>query len=419
MKILLLKGAFDDRIVTAYAIYLMRQLCPEHIIGVNFNFQGEEIFSHTIKIANLNKVTYSKWDIVIYFDSVIQSKAFSVQSKVLKLPSIFLSFSEKAIHQPIMTINPINRIVNCYRPNPKIQGKNFDSYAIFCRRSTFIFNFTAKELENENFDSFIHIITDEDYNLAIVKRIISVIGGSPNTKLYIYGNHFEKQFINIELYDNVFFEVYDESNPINLSSNSIIIGSGQPIYESILNNIPAIIVGERGLGGIMADKLLKKQYLTDFRGRIGAELFEAIPASILGGEISTILSRLKNNEYEALPLSKDIKRFEENYLDIVGIIGYVISVNKQLVSSDYLKLIPKVNPLVTIELVNDEQYVIFLNRNPTFVLGKNEYNIVSKINSIDNISHIINSAILEYKSSKNIIYTFFKGLYSSNIIYFS
>lgn len=417
MRILLLKGALDDRIASTYAFFLIKKLCLLHTIGVNFDLPKEAFFSPIINIPNLKKVSHSKWDIVIYFDSVIQSKALAVQSKILKLPSVFLSFSKKVVHQPIMTINPINRIVNCYKPNPKIQSKNYDSYAISCRRPTFIFNYLDKQLERENFDSFIHIITDEDYNLDIVRSIIPAVNRFQNSKLYIYGKHFEEVFLNVETLDNVFFEVYDPNKPINLNGNNIVIGSGQIIYECLLNNIPAIVVGERGFGGIMTKKMLKKHYLSDFRGRIGAELFETIPHSILQDEILTILSKLKNNEYESLSLRNEIENLQENSLDIVDIIENVATVNQQFVSPNFLKLIPKINPLVNIKFITDEQYVVFLNHNPAFIFGKNEHDIISKIDNTSNISNIIDCIILQGKCDKDEIYAFLKGLYGSNIIY--
>lgn len=85
--------------------------------------------------------------------------------------------------------------------------------------------------------------------------------------------------------------VNDNLSEINtrIQQCKLVIGSGYPIMYAIENDIPAIIVGERGYGGILAKEHLSLQYSAFFQGRIGGKYDSPIPEHLLYEDVISIM----------------------------------------------------------------------------------------------------------------------------------
>lgn len=74
-----------------------------------------------------------------------------------------------------------------------------------------------------------------------------------------------------------------------VSGSDIVIGEGEIIEKAILFCKPAIIVGERGYGGILTKTSFTDQYKSAFQGRIGGGLEEHIPEKLIIDDILNVI----------------------------------------------------------------------------------------------------------------------------------
>lgn len=85
----------------------------------------------------------------------------------------------------------------------------------------------------------------------------------------LYNSHIQSLFIN----DIDVEKLVEES--------SIVIGSGNIIEAAILNKIPAIVLGERGFGGLVSSENIDTLYKYKFSGRAGGAIREHIPIKLV------------------------------------------------------------------------------------------------------------------------------------------
>lgn len=127
-------------------------------------------------------------------------------------------------------------------------------------------------------------------------------------------------------------------------SSDIVIGSGLAIELALLAQRPAIVVGQRGFGGLITDLNLIKQHASGYTGRIGGLPNEYVPIQLVAYAYEQALqmvqkqSDLPNKLYTIMQSIQD-KQSEELQEQIEKIV-YDIALRREKVETQRLQLSP-------------------------------------------------------------------------------
>lgn len=123
----------------------------------------------------------------------------------------------------------------------------------------------------------------------------------------------------------------DKHYPIKyIQKSELVIGSGYPIIMALLENKKAIVVGEKGFGGIVNHENLNHHFRNFFQGRNGGKYNEYIPLDLLKRSIE---------EPHVPSLSENITEYlNSNNLNFINDIENII--NSYRIIHDNLRNIP-------------------------------------------------------------------------------
>lgn len=174
--------------------------------------------------------------------------------------------------------------------------------------------------EPENKYDVLYLENTKDYSNSATKAIISALNTSIGLKILLITDEVNLSVISELINDHIDLLAYDNINWHNyVRHNTIIISSEKNAVEALLLELPVIIVGTNGLGGLVTDNNITEMIKSSFRGRVGGVNGEKVPIRLLLNEItqaqnikanhqlSPMSRMLINAKYSNIPISHHIK----------------------------------------------------------------------------------------------------------------
>jgi len=190
-------------------------------------------------------------------------------------------------------------------------------------------------------------ISDTD----VLLNILPVLNGlHHNMPITIVGNYRFKNLFNPNI---EYIHASIDTNDL-IKKSSIIIGNGHTVLAGLLQCKPVVIVGCRGLGGLVTKENIATQYCAGFHGRVGAEKGEFVPAVLLEREIKKGLQFIdKRNEEQLAVVSFLAQAYQRN---VVCLNQLLMSVIKQ--KKESWTLLWEKNPSFDYQRIGNNSYIV-------------------------------------------------------------
>ena len=243
----------------------------------------------------------------------------------------------------------------------------------------------------------------DDPGLSISRTIILALNGQLNINLYVIAPTSVISVLRAIANDHILFKEYTDEFWESFTDCNILLASESIAINGLLNQIPVIIIGNHGFGGLVTDDNIQNFIVSGFRGRIGGAVKERIPVASIVYEIQYVLSLLEfsyNKPFHLLSIESMnllVKAFVEN--GSIDKVEKIVFANQQLCDSlankqDLLNLKPFLSSCVYIEegLGNDDSEKLLINANINKILavvGADEMNIINRCNGKNTIQEII------------------------------
>lgn len=290
MKIIFVitKEIWDEYLVD-FSTKLIEFLKTRHQLAILTN----ENVELTIDQYKLQDINLSEWDLVIVQDSVSQGWIAEAVEKT-ETPIIFFSHNEHWKLQPILSKNllkvfcfyngkviciPKEMVQHIDRPIFGGSGKN----KVECRLTTESVNKKTK---------VIHFHQSNDFDLIIAKSVIDLANASLDLELDVIAEKGVRDLLkplcnrNVTLIDSQLW------NDDSLIGYPLAITSGSYALKTLFYNVPTIVVGKTGFGGLVKSETLAEHLRWRFSGRFGGEIDEVTPYWILYDEVQVFKTDL-------------------------------------------------------------------------------------------------------------------------------
>lgn len=216
-------------------------------------------------------------------------------------------------------------------------------------------------------NNILHIPSQNDKSLYSTRTLIKIFNQFSQYKLTIYYNGDPSE---LQPLCNPNITVYPfPLGNIDWHHFQVLIGSEEIAVNGLVNDIPVIVVGLKGIGGLVTLQNIKSFINFRFEGRNGGETFEYIPPKILLYELdkmnnSELYSNISNNSsYLRNHLSycysddKILSKFQE-----------IICICKNIKENKYESIFPTLSR--NIRLVNKNGSYYLVNYQYGTILGK-------------------------------------------------
>lgn len=270
----------------------------------------------------------------------------------------------------------------------------------------------------------------DDPDLCISRTIIRALNGMLNVKLYVVAPLSVISLLEPIANNHIFFRVYTNDFWGMLTDCNILLGSQSIAINALLNQIPVIVIGSHGFGGLVTDDNIQNFTESGFWGRIGGSLKEKIPVAAILYEIQYVLDLLNFNHHKPLHL------LSSNHIDLLAkafvengakdMIDKIISSSQQLCrfltnKEDFLQLNPLIPCCISIEegLGNNDCEKLLINANTNKILavvGTDEMNIIKLCNGKNTVREILSK---NESADEEEIINFIHDLWRAKIIIFN
>jgi len=160
----------------------------------------------------------------------------------------------------------------------------------------------------------------------------------------------------------------------------IVIGDGAALLIGLLHRKQAIVVGKRGLGGLIDENNVEMLYRTGFSGRVGAENGEHIPYGFLEKELTVALQKIKQG-HPASPEVQNVfaRMHEQTSLNLQKILQASIKQSTSLWETQL-----NINIHFGLYPVADNQHVIMdrVSGRVLFIVNEDEYLIIQAFKQV-------------------------------------
>lgn len=312
-------------LLSAYCIsYAHKNICA----GIIDMFSNDEYFIDILSNVTLNSLfaQQSQENILINnYDAVISfnKRGYQFISKHLKnrhIPNIYIFCNSEITSEYIYNIEAFSHIIIINDDSKQIPHIFSGEYIT---RIDIPFQLPNKTRQFQNIidkQILVHI-SDNEALLTIIPvlnnlqdREILIVNDKNNIKPMLQSN--------IKCLKKSQIDISDQINKSNL-----IIGDGSTILNGLLLLKTCVVVGSRGLGGLITNDNIEIQFKSGFQGRVGAERGEYIPQSLFFEEIQR---GLKNSKYDNEFFSSFL---EHEYKKITSILHSIIHKSISLRSS--------------------------------------------------------------------------------------
>lgn len=355
----------------------------------------------------LTKIISNDYDLLFFDEPSLCN--YILDKNKFQIPLIYCALEEE---KPIQLIPSLHRIVT-FSPFKPLNPWGFPE-------NLFINYFPLPEIEpstiskNNQQKRILHIPSSNDYNLYATRNIIRFFNQHSSFQLTIhyFGDKEELEYIcnpNIQINNgktdhNIKWEDYD-----------IFIGSEDYAVEAIFQKKPVIIVGKRGMGGLVVPENINSFFRYRFEGRNGGELQEYIPERILNAEIQHIetinIENILNENYyllhKILPhhLSAPFLMLE---------IQKIIQLNRNILSNQYNNIYPSLQK--HIQFIHSDHNSFIINTLTGNFMGELENDAIEWLNEMKGntpLSDLLNTIRIEEKEEG---IAFIKELWDKKII---
>lgn len=271
---------------------------------------------------------------------------------------------------------------------------------------------------------------DDDPDLSISRTIICALNNLLTVNLYVLAPQSAISALRPIANDHILFREYTYGFWETLTDCNILIASGSIAINALLNQIPVIVAGSHGFGGLVTDDNIHNFIASGFNGRIGGTANEKIPIASIMYEIQYVLGLqgFSINQPFCLLSKKSIdflvKAFVENGSE--DRINKIVTINKQLSGSlvnkdGFMRLKPFVSSSICTEegLQNSDNGKLLINIHTNKILaavGLAEMNIINSCNGMNTIQEIL---IKNNSFEASEIVDFINELWQAKIILFS
>ena len=335
--------------------------------GYKIDVLSETVLEEDAAYIKSNDISISKYDIVITFNlagyrrikKYLKNRKFSHIFMCCRsdLTSQFLYDNEKfdlmvAIHdQQNVNLYPFNapHLNNMYMPFQKQQGAelrtNKEKLQLLIHISRYEALLNIIPVVNQFQDIDVRIVSTEKINKCLLNYHISVIFIRSSTDI--------EQFV---------------------KDSDIVIGDRSTALMGLLYHKQVIVVGDRGLGGLINEGNIEMLFKTGFNGRVGAEMLESISGHLLSEELSTAIQKITQNA----PFSSVIQYWIDQMYEQVSL-AFNKMIHSAIKQSKYLwETNLRQNPSFEFIPVMNTQYAILdtMCGKIRFLIDKNEYLII-------------------------------------------
>lgn len=358
-----------------------------------------------------NSIKEIAWDIIIIQNSYCLKKYEEIFKLIRKnVPIVFFSH-EKGIDGQIDLSKKIGRIFftkgsyygqfntlpHTVYKQIKIPAKTYKRRNTNNDRKTIIFYLTDR-----NFDICFNLVSfylsKTEYKVVFVNDSVRCVYGANKPEIKIVTR---KQSENV------------------LTNAGLVIGSGCDIVQAMSIGVPAIILGDYGLGGRVTVNNYELQKENEFKGRLGGSRDEHIPLDLAFYQIR---SGLKDSSLEEALLLKNkiLEDYSFNFFrkNLLEEIKKVVSVSSSLnTKKHFLTLKPYLIKNLNIQTINNSLYIV-LNNNAGIEIEHSFYSIITEqCNGIKTITEIRNECNIP-EHDIPVFYSNLKMLWDNGFIVF-
>lgn len=356
-------------------------------------------YSDLIFFEDILDVNEKDWDIIFVQNSANLQR---IGKKVLRKPIVFISNSDKKedlfLNLPnLYEVIKMNSYSSLYTDMLNTGFIKFISIPVFK-----LYKPIVSTLEHEKHYKIVYFVDPDDQDLRVALAIIKAINVISYVLLTVVTTIENVNLLREVANNNIsFVSPKTKSLKSFFLKHDVILASGELAIPAILSGRPVVIVGIKGLGGLVCSDNIDDFRRTCFSGRIGGSIYEDIPYQLLDYELRFALN-LEDKECSSFINQNDYKDLRESYntnweLQIVQTVNANVSLfNYIRIKKLTLKLIPKINHNVYFQLLrNGEKAAVLDKSNGRLfgVIGKTEYLILLECDGKQRIDEINEKAV--------------------------
>lgn len=265
------------------------------------NLEGVDVF--------LNVLKEKSFDLVINFSDFLFEELHPICEKY-QIPFFQITQNIFFIQEKSKNVNFLTHFILLSNESNTIPNILLDENYIYTLPLVFSqqTNF-PKNGETSKNTKILIFITCQNLKFSPIYELIFFLNIIPNFSIHIVDNNLQDTFLNTN------FQV-SKINNINidelLSETDIVIGNGDTIQRGIFMEKFCIVIGEKGYGGVINSENFKYQYENNFQGRIGGNLAESTPATLLDDDLKTFLSLTEKEKKKLLQNNKKLLTNNQN-----------------------------------------------------------------------------------------------------------
>jgi len=356
---------------------------------------NKDLFPYAIRVVSRSEIKESDWDVVLVDD--LEHYVW-IKSLIRSKPIIFIAHTNDSRNQCFAVKNLYRVIVSNSTIRPSSWGipDRIVSYLSFQPTLPVIMK---KRSRKSKYFKIAYIINENDSTLATARKVLSALNLVTYCQVIVLGTEENKALLLNQANPHIRFLDKDKSYLTTLYSVDAVLASGEDILNSLRFNIPSIVLGEKGIGGLVTTQNYGDFDETNFQGRVGGAYNEDIPFPLLDFEIKLALEL---EEYPFRPIIsqatfKQISdRFNKSMIATFKLIVFKEYVLYKRLKNNYdvLKLKPHIVVNINVSSVGSQynSHCIITNLLSNKIIGsldKAEASVIEHFNGINTINTIL------------------------------
>jgi hypothetical protein len=262
-----------------------------------------------LQVQSQDKLRLKECDVLITQDGATL-RQIEKHAKVACIPIVFINHSSRWRHQPFVCSN-LTSVVSL---SSQKQSINVPIEIIQSIKAPIYAKTHTSELDRENThfsDSYkhqaIHYYQNSDRDLRIIKTLISVFNVRTDYGLTIVAPRAINRIIRMLCNSNISLKDKRQFNANQLTRFDVAIASDGEAVQSMISGVATIILGKRGLSGLVTSQNIQEHLKFHLSGRIGGELDEMIPLALVHEELNTVAQEKQHITKEMQSVGQTVK----------------------------------------------------------------------------------------------------------------
>lgn len=357
--------------------------------GVEYNFITDINYGNNFQLKSTVDFIESNFIAIVYYNC-------SNFSHKIRLPFIWIIDinNEKDLYRGLSKANQID--LGFFLPNgnnrlEEILINNFSLKKLLLFPIKIYEKEPLKSRSNNKCKNILIDLNVNALNQTTIINMIIVLNEIPNVRITVFDKNWPIFYLNGET--NII-----NRNELDFNLFDLIISHKNTAILATLNQIPCIVVGEYGYGGLINSINIKSLFSNSFNGRVGGYFNEQIPVKILRSDIHYVLfnNNSQSSENNIHNILKDLLiTTTKNFLNDIN--GFLKSNQISIEKLSNVKF--KKNSHFETLRISDEKWVIVDKCNKAFFeIENNEKTIIDNFNeaiSLKNLSEIFPEIGLE------------------------